>query len=56
MTLPKVLSNDLIDSLLSRYKKSEDLIGENGLFKPLTNRWLSEPTFRYLLIKLDDSS
>jgi len=36
MTLPKALPNDLIDSLLSNYKKPEDLIGENGLFKQLT--------------------
>jgi len=27
MTLPKALPNDLIDSLLSNYKKPEDLIG-----------------------------
>lgn len=32
MTLPKAL----IDSLLSNYKKPEDLIGENGLLKQLT--------------------
>jgi putative transposase len=36
MTIPKVLPNDLIDSLLSNYKKPEDLIGENGLLKQLT--------------------
>ncbi|HEY9276782.1 MAG TPA: IS256 family transposase, partial [Methylotenera sp.] len=36
MTLPKALPNDLIDSLLSNYKKPEDLIGENGLLKQLT--------------------
>lgn len=36
MTIPKVLPNDLIDSLLANYKKPEDLIGENGLLKQLT--------------------
>jgi putative transposase len=36
MTIPKVLPDDLIDSLLSNYKKPEDLIGENGLLKQLT--------------------
>lgn len=36
MTLPKALPNDLIDSLLSNYKKPEDLIGENGRLKQLT--------------------
>jgi putative transposase len=36
MTLSKDLPNDLIDSLLSNYKKPEDLIGENGLLKQLT--------------------
>ena len=36
MTTTKTLSNDLIDQLLSGYKKPEDLIGENGLLKQLT--------------------
>jgi putative transposase len=36
VTLPKALPNELIDSLLSNYKKPEDLIGENGLLKQLT--------------------
>ncbi len=36
MTAAKVLPADLIDILLSDYKKSEDLIGENGLLKQLT--------------------
>jgi putative transposase len=36
MTIPKSLSTDLIDSLLSDYKKPEDLIGEHGLLKQLT--------------------
>lgn len=36
MTLPKSLPNDLIDSLLSNYKKPEDLVSENGLLKQLT--------------------
>jgi putative transposase len=36
MTLPKARPNDLTDSLLSNYKKPEDLIGENGLLKQLT--------------------
>jgi putative transposase len=37
MTDPqKPLSNELIDALLSDYKKPEDLIGENGLLKQLT--------------------
>ena len=30
------MPNDLIDQLLSGYKKPEDLIGENGLLKQLT--------------------
>ncbi len=33
MTVSKALPTDLIDSLLSDYKKPEDLIGENGLLK-----------------------
>lgn len=36
MTTTKTLPNDLIDQLLSGYKKPEDLIGENGLLKQLT--------------------
>ena len=36
MTVTKALPTDLIDSLLSGYKKPEDLIGENGLLKQLT--------------------
>ncbi len=36
MTVSKGLPADLIDSLLSDYKKPEDLIGENGLLKQLT--------------------
>ena len=36
MTVTKALPTDLIDSLLSSYKKPEDLIGENGLLKQLT--------------------
>jgi putative transposase len=36
MTAAKALPTDLIDSLLSGYKKPEDLIGENGLLKQLT--------------------
>lgn len=36
MTVAKALPTDLIDSLLSDYKKPEDLIGENGLLKQLT--------------------
>lgn len=36
MTVPKALPADLIDSLLSDYKKPEDLIGEHGLLKRLT--------------------
>jgi putative transposase len=36
MTVAKALPTDLIDSLLSGYKKPEDLIGEYGLLKQLT--------------------
>jgi len=36
MTVSKAPPKDLIDSLLSGYKKPEDLIGENGLLKQLT--------------------
>jgi putative transposase len=36
MTVAKALPADLIDSLLSGYKKPEDLIGENGLLKQIT--------------------
>ena len=36
MTVSKALPADLIDSLLSDYKKPEDLIGEHGLLKQLT--------------------
>ena len=32
----KSVPKDLIDSLLTDYKKPEDLIGENGLLKQLT--------------------
>ena len=35
MTTQSLLPNDLIDALLSNYKKPEDLIGENGLLKQL---------------------
>ena len=36
MTTQKDLPNDFIDSLLSNYKKPEDLIGMNGRLKQLT--------------------
>lgn len=36
MTIPKALPNDLIDRLLTNYKKTEDLIGDNFLLKQLT--------------------
>jgi len=36
MTVSNPIPTDLIDSLLSGYKKPEDLIGENGLLKQLT--------------------
>ena len=36
MTTQSLLLNDLIDALLSNYKKPEDLIRENGLLKQLT--------------------
>jgi hypothetical protein len=36
MTAATALPADLIDSLLSGYKKSEDLFGENDLLKQLT--------------------
>jgi len=36
MTVSKTLPAELIDSLLSDYKKPEDLIGENGLLKQIT--------------------
>jgi putative transposase len=36
MTVAKAPPKDLIDSLLSGYKKPEDLIGEHGLLKQLT--------------------
>jgi len=36
MTTQKALPNDLIDSLISNYKKPEDLISENWLLKQLT--------------------
>ena len=37
MTKRKVAQPDLIDLLLADYKKPEDLIGENGILKQLTN-------------------
>jgi hypothetical protein len=37
MTVPKTLSPELLDILLSGYQKPEDLLGENGLLKPLTS-------------------
>jgi putative transposase len=36
MTAAKTLPADVIDSLLSGYKKPEDLIGEDGLLKQIT--------------------
>ncbi len=36
MTVSKPLPTDLIDGLLANYKKSEDLIGQNGFLKQLT--------------------
>jgi putative transposase len=36
MTVLKALPTELVDALLSEYKKPEDLIGENGLLKQLT--------------------
>jgi putative transposase len=36
MTETKSILTDLIDALLSGYKKPEDVIGENGLLKQLT--------------------
>jgi len=36
MTVSNPIPTDLIDSLLSGYKKPEDLNGENGLLKQLT--------------------
>jgi hypothetical protein len=36
MTVAKALPADVIDSLLSGYKKPEDLIGEHGLLKQIT--------------------
>jgi len=40
MTAAKALPADLIDSLLSGYKKLEDLIGENGLLKQFTKAFV----------------
>ena len=40
MTVPKALPADLIDSLLSDYKKPEDLIGDHGLLKQLTKAFV----------------
>lgn len=42
MTAAKALPAELIDSLLSGYKKPEDLIGENGLLKT-THQCSSHP-------------
>jgi putative transposase len=36
MTVSKSIPSDLLDTLLSDYKKPEDLLGENGLLKQLT--------------------
>lgn len=36
MTVAKVPSADLIESLMSGYQKPEDLIGEHGLLKQIT--------------------
>ena len=40
MTVAKALPKDLIDSLLSNYKKPEDLLGEHGLLKQLTKAFV----------------
>ena len=40
MTSENTISNELIDSLLSNYKKPEDIMGENGLLKQLTKALL----------------
>ena len=37
------IDNELIDNLLKDYKKPEDIIGENGLLKQLTNNCWSGP-------------
>jgi putative transposase len=50
MTVTKALPADLIDSLLSGYKKPEDLIGENGLLKQLTKVLVE----RALEVELED--
>jgi len=36
MTVSKSIPTKLLDSFLSGYQKTEDLIGENGLLKQLT--------------------
>lgn len=36
------ITNELLDQLIKDYKKPEDLIGENGLFKQLTKRLLEK--------------
>ena len=43
MTTQSLLPNDLIDALLSNYKKPEDLIGENGLLNQLTKTLVELP-------------
>ena len=42
---PMAIDKELIDQLLTKYKKPEDTIGENGLLKELTKAILrKEPT------------
>ena len=44
MTVSKAIPQELITGLLADYKKTEDLIGENGRLKQLTKH--QEPNFR----------
>jgi hypothetical protein len=38
--IPMATTDELLDNLMKDYKKPEDLIGENGLLKQLTQRLL----------------
>jgi hypothetical protein len=49
----KPLSNDLIDALQVDYKKPEDLIGQNGLFKQLTKALVERARQAELTDRLD---
>lgn len=62
MTVIKNIPSELLDTLLSGYQKTENLIGENGLLKQLTKalveRGLEVEMIEHLglVVQLDEKS